>query len=500
MILTKTLISTTSQDPQVQQLMTDIQGNILKSHGRQNVSLLFLNFTGPPEDNKLWLGDKMSPLVTSMAAQLSHLSKRRLADDKTVFDAADPGFVGFSLSSTGYEKLGLSGPLDSRFTSNAKLRTDPPLADWESEFREKPDALVVLGISNENQIDTFESSILSKILSQEVSLKHKERGKALLVADGTHIEHFGYADGVSQPRFFKEDLENKAPTRVNNDPSASLGLVLLKDPNGKAFSGDEDRIATDLNGSHSFGSLVAFRKLHQDLAQWNNAVVAASQDLNPGNANPFLVGAQLVGRFKDGTPLIQASSEQNPDPKNIPNDFNYKEPASESKCPFAAHIRKSNPRGGRGDDNRRIARRGVPYGNPTDEDKGLLFMSYQANISSQVDFIQQSWSDNPNFSKGDVGIDGVTGQKGGRADLPDREFFTEHGNLDSSKKTSFDQFVTLKGAAYFFTPSMSFLTSFKTIDDTSTGDGTDDKAVSGLGIEVIIAIVVAIVALVFFLK
>ena len=77
---------------------------------------------------------------------------------------------------------------------------------------------------------------------------------------------------------------------------------------------------------------------------------------------------------------------------------------SQDRCPFAAHIRKTNPRGDLPLDAvqaRRIIRSGIAYGpevsgkealnGKTDDanDRGLLFVSYQSNLSNGFTFIQQ---------------------------------------------------------------------------------------------------------------
>jgi deferrochelatase/peroxidase EfeB len=62
-----------------------------------------------------------------------------------------------------------------------------------------------------------------------------------------------------------------------------------------------------------------------------------------------------------------------------------------------------------------ILRRGIPYGKPfelaPDEERGLLFMSYQTNIENQFEFMQQSWANNLNFPSEGDGEDPIAGQK-----------------------------------------------------------------------------------------
>ncbi len=89
------------------------------------------------------------------------------------------------------------------------------------------------------------------------------------------------------------------------------------------------------------------------------------------------------------------------------NDFSFvNEFRDMHKCPWAAHIRRSNPRADTtrlGDDklnNRKIERRGIAFGpevtreehakGVTKHERGLLFACYQANIQTAFRFIQQS--------------------------------------------------------------------------------------------------------------
>jgi deferrochelatase/peroxidase EfeB len=74
-------------------------------------------------------------------------------------------------------------------------------------------------------------------------------------------------------------------------------------------------------------------------------------------------------------------------------------------CPFAAHVRKTNPRadleaGGFSIESRRIMRHGIQFGdevtdeerdkNMTMKDRGLLFVSYQSSLANGFAFMQKS--------------------------------------------------------------------------------------------------------------
>ena len=76
-------------------------------------------------------------------------------------------------------------------------------------------------------------------------------------------------------------------------------------------------------------------------------------------------------------------------------------------CPQAAHIRKVNSRetpndmgASRASLDRRILRRGLPYGktldeDPDNDDRGLLFVSYQTSIERQFEFLNNRWMGQP---------------------------------------------------------------------------------------------------------
>jgi deferrochelatase/peroxidase EfeB len=114
----------------------------------------------------------------------------------------------------------------------------------------------------------------------------------------------------------------------------------------------------------------------------------------------FLLGLNVNA----GTPLVLApQADTDPalgkDPQRN-NNFDY-DPKSQKLCPFAAHSRKTNPRG----DiqlpitRNRIVRRGITFGpeltaaetktRKTTVDRGLLFKCYQSNIANGFQFIQK---------------------------------------------------------------------------------------------------------------
>ncbi|MFN9174994.1 MAG: Dyp-type peroxidase, partial [Synechocystis sp.] len=292
---------------------------------------------------------------------------------------------------------------------------------------------------------------------------------------------------VSQPAFLQKQLEGST-SKYWKHPGAPLKLVLIDDPNG----------TKDV----SFGSFLVFRKLEQNVKGFKTAEAELAKKLKLPTE---LAGAMAVGRYEDGTPLVLQPGDQGwaeSDNPKIPNDFNYDSDPDGLKCPFHAHVRKSNPRlesvGSFAKDadqelGHRIARRGITYGGPlsaTDDlhdlpekGVGLLFMCYQSDIWEQFEFIQRLWCNNPLFLKPGsdfppgsaippeiprTGLDAVIGQKQGDqfdpviGEVPQspQNWPEEWGKATTpitEPENQFGQFVTLKGGEYFFSPSLTFL-------------------------------------------
>jgi deferrochelatase/peroxidase EfeB len=157
----------------------------------------------------------------------------------------------------------------------------------------------------------------------------------------------------------------------------------------------------------------------------------------------------------------------------IPND------SEGTICPAAAHIRKVNPRDhdtDQGGSNvtltKRILRRGIPYGRPLasgataddENDRGLLFVSYQRSIGQQFEFLSKQWMNsafNPQSGSDVGGFDLLVGQN---ASSPTRSRQCKlpigsggAAEVVPSSNVAFQQYVNPTGAAYFFAPSITAL-------------------------------------------
>lgn len=436
-----------------------MQGNILKSHGRDAAVTVFLTFRkGKGSEVKEFLRT-FAKDITSAADQQAQ-TERHKENKKRKPEL----FVTLGLSAKGYEYLELkTGGFSKEFQHGMRGSTtkldDPPPSKWEAKFQREIHAMVLLAHDNIAEL-TRQLAILRNQVSGFAGVS-SEFGIVMNDHAGRVIEHFGYVDGRSQPLFFADDIrkELKKEAKVYWDPSAGPNLVLVEDPLGKSKA--------------DCGSYYVFRKLEQDVKGFK----AREQDLADtlalkGDARE-LAGAMVIGRFEDGTPVAlkgKALDELKPT-----NNFAYPvNDAPGDKCPFAGHIRKNNPRGdpnpmGESKDQQRshrIVRRGITYGDPTppgdDRDAlpekgvGLLFQCCQANLGDQFEYLQQSFADNEGFSKTSTGRDPVIGQSAANS-FPDLKFPNPWGKPGRTL-FSFHSFVTMKGGEYFFVPSISFLT------------------------------------------
>jgi Dyp-type peroxidase family len=237
------------------------------------------------------------------------------------------------------------------------------------------------------------------------------------------------------------------------------------------------------------GAFLVFRRLAQSVPEFDQAVktAAAGTGGSSEQASPELLGAQLVGRWKSGAPIINAPTADDPalaEGTGKENDFEFGDDREGLVCPWAAHIRKVYPRDDvfhntsptkeEGDtaeastQTHRMLRRGIAFGPELTEHeaksghsdpaqaRGLLFKCYVTSIEEQFEFVQQSWVNNANFSQPGAGIDAIIGQS---ATEPAPFLGAAPVSQDAGQKPQlhFARFVTMQGGEYFFAPAISAL-------------------------------------------
>jgi Dyp-type peroxidase family len=444
---------------QNEHIFKDLQGNILKPHGRDHVALLFIHFTDVSAAKK-----SLCQLpVTSFYEQLKQTENYRQARLNNPSHAG-VFFCNVMFSGAGYMRLGAADsqtPSSEKFrhgmSSRKKVLNDPPKEEWEEEFRG----------TDENEIHAmvlFAHDDLTKLTSKVKEFQNNPGLKTVTVQYGHRLtetrtitysdgvtkeivvdkEPFGFVDGISQPLFLESQITQARKQELGGldkwDPSAPLKIVLKPDPAGKE--------------GQSYGSYLVFRKLEQNVEGFSKAVRKLAQTLGISEDFAF---AQTVGRFKDGTPLALTGTAH-PEFAQPINNFNYQHDFHGLKCPLHAHIRKTNPRGSVPflPNEIRIARRGIPYSETRGSENkvGLLFMSFQATLK-QFEVIQEMWSNSnrfPPFHCRSAGQDPIIGQA---QNQKNGQYWVTQWGQDTKKQVDFAKYVHFKGGEYFFLPSIT---------------------------------------------
>ncbi|MEF7615180.1 hypothetical protein V4F39_14760 [Aquincola sp. MAHUQ-54] len=433
-------------DARLQPLLRDLQGNILRGHGRERCALILLRFHCAPREARRWVS-AFGGWVETAAVQFAGGNAYELP-------GAAP-FWGFYLSAAGYRHLGVPQalqPADPAFQAGMRAAAqrlgDPSPDTWDADLQHELHAMVLLAHAEAPRLQQEQARLVASLdgiahWSVEQGQAHQRKHRDGLLPAYRFVEHFGFADGRSQPLFFEEDLAEDlegAAAHVHHDPSAPLSLVLAPDAAG---------------GAQAFGSYLVWRKLEQDVRGFHRALRALAQTHPDARGDAARAGALMVGRYPDGSPLQPPGAADTGRPGEV-NDFDFSGDAEGRHCPFSAHIRRINPRDGQGRDER-IVRRGISYGTvPQTFDElaaaplealpeggvGLQFMCFQSAIGMQFERLQQR----ANVQAEGDGPDAIAGTAAG-------------GSLRwPAGPAGFQSFVTLKGGEYFHAPARSVLT------------------------------------------
>ncbi len=483
----------------------DIQGDILVGLIKKTEHLLFFRI----DDAGAFITFLKTLEITSMQDCLDLqglLASRKAAGFDRLIPA--PG-LNVAFTAGGMAKLGVPGVTaptadedfqvfkDGMATRTAVL-ADPPAAEWTilKDGAHLHGVFILTG-STAAEVTNLISSRLAPFTGNGWSLLHEEVGTVRPDPTNGH-EHFGFADGVSQPgvRGTVPPGEPLTPTTSAEENQGAPGQDLLWPGEFLFGYAGQDKTAPTFPVKGPVveppipfmanGAYLVFRRLAQLVPEFNAAVKAAAAT-TAGSPNPTsadLLGAQMVGRWKSGAPVILAPTADDPsfaEDEPLTNDFEFGGDRSGLVCPWAAHVRKAYPR----DDVRhnltptpdqvlaaeaftqahRMLRRGIAFGPELTEHeaktgksasqhrRGLLFKCYVTSVKDQFEFVQQSWVDADDFSQVGAGLDPIIGQ--GLQPKPWLGAAPVSGDAADKPSFSFSDFVLMQGGAYFFAPSIS---------------------------------------------
>jgi len=256
-------------DPEATAFLQRIQGNILKSHGRDHVNLLFLQFSDP-RPIPAWIAEFARTRITSAQQQREDTQRWRASNA-----AANLSFVSLFLSFDGYKDLGMPGdkiPWELRrtyFERGMKAQAfaerpfnDPPVTTWDADYQGMIHALILHANDDPEVLESDTKALIAEVTAW-TSARWVERGHRLTFQFPTRdelitIEHFGNQDGISDPIVIKQDAEKQRQVRGGDkwDPEAPLSLLLHREP----------------GAAERYGSFLVFRKLEQNVKGYHQAL------------------------------------------------------------------------------------------------------------------------------------------------------------------------------------------------------------------------------------
>ncbi len=452
-----------------------IQGNILRPFRGRHQAFLFLSFRSNRAGARSWLG--------AVADRVAGTEDVRAARQLAGPDA--PALLNVGLTATGLVLLHgevagdlapfeafWQGPLGTRLDDAGRLTTAAALLgdvdrsdprNWAIGAPDGPPVDVLLTIAADDP-RVLDRAVLREVReAKDAGLRvlpvkgggssGEQRGEVLRDSHDRPIEHFGFADGISQPaiRGFHDPAHVRPGSPFIAAGEFILGCVGERRPQS---SPPQPTPAPWMHG----GSFQVFRRLNQDVAAWWKRM----DELG----DPDLQAARALGRYHDGTPLAPGADRKKP------NEFDYAGDPDGEHTPFHAHIRKMNPR----DDDvfrgrsRKMLRRGIPFGpkfdrrRPDERERGLIFNAYVTSIEEQYEFVQRRWANDPMFPGSTLKqydriaadrVDGLDPILGDSAQSAARRL--PSGVVEQIKPAAFGGFITTTGALYAFAPSLPVL-------------------------------------------
>ena len=389
--------------------------------------------------------------------------------DATPWSVKPPSTLNVAFTWTGLTALGVPSEtlagFPTEFRAGAAARSEKIGDIGESAWREWDDGMADTSLVH--MIWTIHAETLEELQARHDELTAAYGGAASVVrqydgaafrdADGNVDDkvHFGYVDGISQPRidrFRDSDLPDQQPVS----------------PLGAFFAGHESQfegVIFDLPQPAAFaanGTYNAFRVLEQKVFEFEQYINGQT------GLDAEFVAAKMCGRWRNGNPLALHPTEpgspvRDPADRKMLNDFGYADDADGDVCPIGAHMRRANPRDGEvvqraSAHTRRIIRRGFPYGpeiapGATDDgiQRGLLGNFMCGSLIAQFEAIMYDWV---NLGLQHPDITGTNDPLlGANARLTSR-FVIPRPDGDDIVLTDFPRFIRTRAAAYTFIPSL----------------------------------------------
>lgn len=495
--------------------LDDIQGDIIPGFKKDSQHFLFFQIVDP-EPARAWLKSLTPRLSTAQEVLAAHsmwkAMRLKLGREP---DNLDFLFLNCAISAQGLEKLGVPDIQDfddPAFKLGLEERSasigDPPRSSGKPGSPEtwifgsgsrRPDVLLILATDNLDWAVKTERELITSAQQQGLQEIHVERGRVRPGAMAGH-EHFGFKDGIShpairgrkstapddfiEPRTWPEDSDfdiYRSRFAAPGHPLVWPGHFLFGYPRQERDKPELMRPNSEPPGPDWAvnGSFLVYRRLSQDVQGFHTFLAEATETFRQNGFDPNLtperLGALLVGRWASGWPVMRDPNVDRGNQKVGENYFTFTEATTVALpddshplnlpdpngliCPFAAHIRKVNPRDDATDIGPKertfqklLLRRGITFGPEMDqptEERGLIFVSFQTSIVKQFEFLMNDWVNEVGKPRDQGGVDPIIGSARN----------TSIRLMKGTKRYDLPipgGWVTASGGEYLFAPSIRF--------------------------------------------
>ncbi len=481
----------------------DVQGLVRFGHGKLTEACFWLLNVRDASAARSW----MAKASVTTAADLGAAPKTALqiaftCEGLQALGLPDDVLAGFSAEFIS----GMSGE-DSRSRRLGDVGASAPQY-WQWGGPGKVPHLVVMLYAQPGQLEAWTTTVQGAPWDAAFAVL-----ECLPTSNLEGIEPFGFTDGLSQPTLDWNRRRSPHGDQLDYGNLLTLGEFLLGYPNEYGKYTDRPLLpanqpssamlppaedAPDKRDLGRNGTYLVLRQLQQDVRGfWR--FLDKQTDSDPQTRKDL--AEHMVGRRMNGDPLLPLSTQtiDGIDPKTASqNSFTYDPDPNGTRCPFGAHIRRANPRNAdlpAGSDGllarllhtlgfgskkfrddimastrfHRLLRRGREYGpvlspeqavadGPDTGEHGIQFICLAANISRQFEFVQNAWLMSTKFNAMTEESDPLLGNRSAVTGCPFTNTFSipqESGVR--ARITDVPQFITVRGGAYFFLPSLSAL-------------------------------------------
>ena len=444
--------------------LDEVQGNVLHAYGGDFPHAEYVRF---------------SVASAQGACALLRRWTRRVSFGRRPKGTKRPPHLNVALTFGGLRALGVPADVlaafPKEFCEGAHARAASLGDRWPLDHAFDPgDLMLVVHAATASDLKGFVAELQAEVDGPGAPLVHVDTRAASLPASAR--EHFGFADGASQPAVEGVDTDpvgdgvysavvprggpllrriGSALEDLGVKPVTRRWRLVRTGEFVLGYENEDERLPAGPPAPLGpNGTFMVYREMPQHVSVFRDYVRQKADELG---MDEEVLGAKIVGRFTDGTPIAVSRA---PDPviassRERENHFLYAGDREGYRCPVGAHVRRTNPRDGLGGGadrtaRHRIIRRGLPFG--TAEDGGLVFVCFQSSIANGFEFIQREW-----INRGDglgIGPDpdfllqqasGKDGRPTGRMVLP--------GHRTAVLDPPEEPFVTVSGCAYLFVPS-----------------------------------------------